>query len=90
MTLHTLGPESTAQDERVIGKAYHVHLLPLMAAIPLAIAYFFDLKWVVAVSAALIIAQGHEAGGRLHEMCIRLRRTNILLRQHHPSGDGVL
>ena len=79
MTLHTVGPENMAEDERVIGKAYQVNLLPLMAAIPLAIAYFFDLKWVVAVSAALIIAQGHEAGGRLHELCIRLRRTNSLI-----------
>lgn len=80
MTLHTVGPESMLEDERTIGCGYQRNLLAVMAAIPLATAYFADIKWVIAVSAALLVAQGHEAGGRLHDLCIRLRRTNILLR----------
>jgi hypothetical protein len=80
MTLHTVGPVDMGEDERAIGKAYQLNLTLVYAAIPFGVAYFADLKWVIAASAAVLIVQGHEAGGRLHDLCIRLRRTNILLR----------
>lgn len=81
MTLHTVGPEDMAADEQKIGKAYQLHLALVYAAIPFGVAYFCDLKWVVAASAAVVIAQAHESGGRLHDLCIRLRRTNLLLKE---------
>jgi hypothetical protein len=80
MTLHTVGPEDMAEDERVIGKAYQPLLGQLFMFVPLVVAYLADLKWVVASAAAILIGLAHESGGRLHDLCIRLRRTNLLLR----------
>ncbi len=86
MVLHTVGPQSMGEDEHKIGRAYQTWLAPFLGAIPLAVAYFnLELKWVIAVSASLIILQLHEAGGRLHDLCIRLRRTNILLIGRPPD-----
>lgn len=86
MTL-TVGPETAGEDERVIGRAYQTWLTPLLVAIPIATAQFADVKWVVATSSAVVIALLHEAGGRLHDLCIRARRTNILLRQIQDGRD---
>jgi len=80
MTLHTVGPEDMAADEQVIGRGYQLTMGSLYAAIPFGVAYFADIKWVIAASAAILILQSHESGGRLHDLCIRLRRTNLLLR----------
>lgn len=80
MTLHTVGPADMGEDEHKIGAAYQTWMTLLLAAAPLATAYFFDTKWVIAVGFAAALAQLHEAGGRLHDLCIRLRRTNIMIR----------
>lgn len=83
MTLHTVGPEDAAADEQVIGKGYRPTGAVILYFAPFAAAYFLELKWVVAVGFAILISQGNEAGGRLHDLCIRLRRTNVLLREQN-------
>jgi hypothetical protein len=70
------------EDEHRIGSGYQLWLAPLLCAIPLATAYFAsDLRWTVAVGAAVVIGQLHEVGGRLYDLCIRVRRTNAILTQ---------
>lgn len=81
MTLHTVGPENMGDDERSIGRAYQTWLfIPLMLG-PAVAASFFPAEKVAFVCVGLALALLHEAGGRLHDLCIRLRRTNILLRE---------
>ena len=79
--LLSVGPSDAADDERVIAKGYQLWKAPILAAVPVATAYFADIKWVIAISAALLIAEAHKAGGRLHDLCIRHRRTNLILSQ---------
>jgi hypothetical protein len=81
MALLSVGPEDMAADEHKIGKGYQLWAAWLYPAIPIAVAAYGDTKWVVATGFAVLIAQGSEAGGRLHDLCIRLRRTNILLNE---------
>ena len=80
MTLHTVGSETMAEDERKIGRAYQTWLAPVYFAAPVVAANYVDMKWVVALGIGAALANLHEIGGRLHDLCIRLRRTNILLR----------
>jgi hypothetical protein len=77
--LTSVGPSNFADDEHTITRGYQRWLTPFLIAIPLAVASFLDTKWVVAVSASVVIGMAHEAGGRLHDLCIRNRRTNLLL-----------
>jgi hypothetical protein len=80
MVLHSVGPKDMGEDEHRIGSGYNMWAGPLLGAIPLVAAYFqTEIKWVIAIGLAVIIAQIHEAGGRLYDLCIRLRRTNILI-----------
>ena len=81
MTLLSVGPKTMSEDEHKIGSAYLNWLTPVYVAAPLLSAAYLDLKWVVAIGFALILPNVHEAGGRLHDLCIRLRRTNIILSQ---------
>jgi hypothetical protein len=85
MTLHTVGPIDTGEDERVIGRAYQTWLTPVYFAAPLVAAHYVDLKWVVAWGIGVALAQLHETGGRLHDLCIRLRRTNLILAERRAS-----
>jgi hypothetical protein len=85
MTLHTIGPTDMGEDEHKIGAAYQTWMGPFLVVAPLATAYFFDTKWVIAVGFAVALAQLHEAGGRLHDLCIRLRRTNIMIRERFQT-----
>lgn len=86
MTLWSIGPKDMADDEQKIGSGYKPYLLLILPLIPLVIAEFsVDLKWVIAVGFAIIIAQLGEAGGRLYDLCIRLRRTNLLLAQRSSN-----
>lgn len=76
-----IGPSEMAEDEVAIGNGYQRYLVGVLAALPLAVAGFADIKWVVAVGFALTIALLHECAGRLHDVIIRTRRTNKLLIQ---------
>jgi hypothetical protein len=81
MTLHTVGPADMAEDERRIGKGYQKWMGGALFALPLVVAQLVDTKWVIAAGFAAALLLMHEVGGRLHDICIRLRRTNILLFQ---------
>lgn len=80
MTLHTVGPADMAEDEHKIGKAYQTWLISVYMFVPFAIAaYVPDIKWLIAYGIAALTMNAHESGGRLHDLCIRLRRTNLLI-----------
>ena len=85
IVLHTVGPAGMTEDERRIGRGYQTWLGPVLAAAPLLVAAFAETKWVVAVGFAAGLCLLHEAGGRLHDLCIRARRTNILLNERLPN-----
>jgi hypothetical protein len=68
-----------SEDEHVIGKGYQLGLNLLLMAAPLGVAYFSDIKWVVATGFAVAFPMLNEIGGRLYDLCIRMRRTNILI-----------
>ena len=80
MTLHTVGPETMAEDEKRIGRAYQTWLAPIYFLAPLIAVQYLELKWVIALGIGAALVNLHEIGGWLHDLCIRLRRTNILLR----------
>lgn len=80
MALYSVAPRDMQEDEHRIGSGYRLWVIPALVAIPLIVAYFIgDLKWVVAASACVAIIQLNEIGGRLYDLCIRARRTNLLL-----------
>ncbi len=73
-------PPNMAEDEITIRKGYQTLWLSFAAVIALALAaQFGDQKWVMAVGFGVMIFMTNENGGRLYDLCIRLRRTNILL-----------
>ena len=80
MTLHTVGPTDMGEDEHKIGKAYQSWLGAVYMFGPVVAVQFFPVREVAFVCAGLALANLHEIGGRLHDLCIRLRRTNILVR----------
>jgi hypothetical protein len=45
----------------------------------LVAAPYLDLKWIVAIGFAAVIASSDEIGGRLYDLCIRTRRATIQL-----------
>jgi hypothetical protein len=79
MTLHTVGPSTATEDEHKIGSGYQTWLAPIYVAAPLAGVQYLDMKWVIGMAIGAALLNLHEIGGRLHDLCIRLRRTNILL-----------
>lgn len=86
MTLLSVGPENMSEDEQKIGKAYQTWLGPILLASPIVATLFLEAKWVAAISIGVGLLMLHEIGGRLHDLCIRLRRTNILLRDQISKG----
>jgi len=80
MTLHTVGPADMGEDEHKIGKAYQTWLAPVYLIGPVLAVQYLPIREVAFVCVGLALANLHEIGGRLHDLCIRHRRTNILLR----------
>jgi hypothetical protein len=81
----SVGPGTVDDDEREIARSYRNwpwFLVP--AVIPLGVAWFADEKMVIAVGFAAVILLGLHIEGRLHDLCVRLRRTNLLLRSDDP------
>jgi len=74
-----------AEDEQKIGKAYQTWLIPMFMFGPVLAAVYLPPDKVVFVCVGLGLAMLHEIGGRLHDLCIRLRRTNILVRDQGVS-----
>jgi len=81
--LHAVGPETMAGDEHVIGRGYQLGLNCVLGIVPIGVAYFAEMKWAIAVGLTILLPMVNELGGRVHDLCIRLRRTNILVR------DGI-
>ncbi|MFY9641054.1 MAG: hypothetical protein WCD20_02610 [Rhodomicrobium sp.] len=73
------------EDEIKITRNYKPMLASIYAAIPFAVAYYFDTKWVIAAGCAVLFFELNEFSGRLHDPCVRLRRTNILLNERLTS-----
>lgn len=83
MTLHTIGPENMAEDEQKNGKSYQTWLGPVYLVGPVLALKFFTPIEVGFVCLGLALMNLHEIGGRVHDLCIRHRRTNLLLRESH-------
>lgn len=86
MTLHTVGPETMPADEHTIGKAYMTWLGPIYFVGPVLAAQYLPTREVAFLCVGLALVNLHEIGGRLHDLCIRARRTNILI----SSGQARL
>lgn len=82
----TYGPETPEDDERVIAAGYRHWLIGPLVASPLATAWIADIKWVVAVGFVASLYLLNNADARLHDLCIRLRRSNLLLRKKPVEG----
>jgi len=77
--LRSVGPKNMHEDELVIGRNYKPGWGVIFALAPLVAAQYADTKWVLAIGFAIALPLLNEANGRLYDMCIRLRRTNILI-----------
>jgi hypothetical protein len=81
--LLSVGPESTSDDERVIAKGYTNYAPHIGALILVALVHNFgSTKELIGAGLIVIVFIGLFIEGRLHDLCIRLRRTNILLAQN--------
>jgi hypothetical protein len=80
--LLSVGPEDMGEDEHRIASGYRKGWgMAVGACAPIAIvAYFADVKWVLVVGVAEILWAISNVEGRLYDLCIRMRRTNLLLR----------
>jgi hypothetical protein len=79
--LLSVGPETEADDEQVIARGYKAWLpMLILVTVVLGVAWFTNVKWVLAAGFAVVIGLAHQMDGRLHDLCVRVRRTNLLLR----------
>lgn len=78
-------PDTINDDEKFIGKGYQSWLTAVIAIAPFVAVEYFELKYVLALGLGAILVLLHEIGGRLHDLCIRLRRTNILLKSNSSN-----
>lgn len=68
------------EHETEIARGYRTYFAQIvMALIPFGVAYYADTKWVVAAGFAQLLWFVIAYDGRLHDLCARLRRTNIFL-----------
>jgi hypothetical protein len=81
--LLSIGPEAPSDDERVIATGYTSYAPHICALILLALVYNFgSTKELIAAGLVVMVFIGLFLEGRLHDLCIRLRRTHILLAQN--------
>jgi hypothetical protein len=78
MTLFRKAPETLAEDEAVIWSRYwDIPWGFLREGVPLAaIAYFLDVKWVVAYGFFTVAFSIGALDARLHDIIIRIRRLS--------------
>jgi hypothetical protein len=73
-------PGTTADDEAFIARSYWQPIGPgLLILAPLGVAYYADTKWVLAVGIGVILIMLNEIAARLYDICMRVRRTNLIL-----------
>ncbi len=79
--LLSIAPKTMAEDEQVIAKGYvsSKKWLFVYSLTPLVTAYFFETKWVVAAGFFWVSVFLVDAGDKLYDLCIRVKRTNELL-----------
>lgn len=78
--LLSVGPKNMLEDEKNIGKYNIFNLSHILGLVPLGMAAMdLELRWIIGAGATIIIFQLQEGLGRLYDLCIRLRRTNLLL-----------
>jgi len=85
-----VGPETPTDDEQFIARGYKQWLIPILASAPFVVASYAETKWVVAAGFAAMLVLMHENGGRLYDLCIRARRTNLILRQDAETPRQTL
>ena len=78
--LLSVAPEGMGEDEQVIAKHYKDWIVWVPPVVPLAAAHFVEVKWVIALGVAAIAPALIAVEQRLYDLCIRVRRTNELLR----------
>jgi hypothetical protein len=82
-------PPNMEEDEITIKAGYGLGWFEwLVVAIPFVAAQFADLKWVVAAGFGALIVVCIFLQGRMYDVCVRLRRTNILLNERLSSRIG--
>jgi hypothetical protein len=77
------------EDEQAIAKGYRAGRALSSVAI-LAVfgaAYYGDTQAVLAVGFGGLFVLVNDAGSRLYDLCIRLRRTNEILAERVPSNS---
>src|SRR5262245_22776526 len=86
--LLSVAPENMAEDEHRIADGYRSSWkYSFVAGGTLGVvAHYAETKWVVAVAAFLIISVLLGLEGRLHDLCIRLRRATMLLRDEETGA----
>jgi VIT1/CCC1 family predicted Fe2+/Mn2+ transporter len=85
--LLSVGPESPSDDEGFIAKGYTSFAPILGALLPIGLTYYFgSTKDLILTGLAVLVVLGFFIEGRLHDLCIRLRRTNMLLTQRNPES----
>jgi len=79
----SVGPVSPYEDERAIAKGYASILPYIVPVTMLALAvYFGTLRELIGAGLLVVVSVGLAIEARLYDLCIRLRRTNILLVQN--------
>jgi hypothetical protein len=85
--LLSYGPTDMHDDELRIAKGYKpdfwFYAMRLLTVG--AVAYFFDVKWVIAVGILILVESIQGLADRLYDLCIRARRTNVLLRERNSN-----
>jgi hypothetical protein len=81
--LLSVGPEDMGEDEQRIAAGYrNGWRAPIGSALLIfGVAYFSELKWVLAVGFVSLVIAINGTESRLYDLCIRIRRTNVLLLQ---------
>ncbi len=88
MAMQTVGPQNAFEDEMKIGKGYQTWLSPILLIAPFLALRFFDPVPILVMVSGVALMLLHEIGGRLHDLCIRARRTNILLRDAAMKSEA--
>jgi hypothetical protein len=85
-------PGTPEDDEAFIARKYRRQLIDLglilIILIPLGVAYYADTKWVLAVGIGVILIVLNEIDARLYDLCIRVRRINIIAAENHTIGGS--
>jgi len=83
-------PKDMGDDEQTIADGYRSSwkVSIVAAAIIGAATYYGEVKHVVAAGAFITFVAVTAAEGRLYDLCIRLRRTNELLRAKASEREG--